>query len=172
MRNYLFALLVAFLSTSVSVFADSTDQADGAQVLRSTFCPFFVIVDPGVLTPILPGGYGIMVTNLDADGQLVISGSGNQTLNCQGAVQEGETIWGVDALNPTGPVVSAVVSPAYEACVANNMAFPGTCKGTGTFVVTGDDVEAGCNVAGVFTRDWQQVTSRSGQYNLKCRILN
>lgn len=175
MKNYLVVLVAVFLSTPLSLLADPPANANNAEIFKPTFCPFFVIVNPNPdVTALFPGGYGIMVTKLDAEGQLLITGSGKKILNCQGAAKEGETIIGFDAFNPppAGAFIEAVVAPAYEACVAQNTLFPGTCKGTGTFVVTGDDVEANCNFAGMSTRDWQQVTSRSGQYNLKCRVAN
>jgi hypothetical protein len=175
MKKYIGSILVIVSVWSVQVFADPPAGANNAQIFKPVFCPFFVYVDPGVITPVLPGGYGVMVTNLDAEGQLLITGSGNgegaskQILNCQGAAEEGATIRGFDALNPSAGFVEAVVAPAYEACVASNIVFPGSCKGEGTYVVTGEDVGANCNFGQASTRDWQQVTSMSGEYNLKCR---
>jgi hypothetical protein len=181
MKKMLGFTLVLISIWSLQVLGTPPEGANSAQIFKPTFCPFFVYVEPGVITPALPGGYGVMVTNLNAEkGQVVATPAGDgesggkYILNCQGSVNEGETIVGLDAFNPSAGPVEAVVAQAYEACVASNIAFPGTCKGTGTYVVKGEDVGANCNfLAGLAsTRNWQQITSKSGQYNLKCKAEN
>lgn len=177
MKKLLTAAIVVISSAFNVAFAKPPENANNAQIFKPVFCPFFVLVDPGPgITPIFPGGYGILITNLNAEGKLVITQSGNGTevgnlrLNCHAEIEAESSYEGIDAL--TLEPTSAVATPFEEACVAVNLVYPGTCKGDGTFVIKGENIEANCNVGGVPSMDWQQVTTPGGKMSKICRATN
>ncbi len=177
MEKHFFTAILVILSTFNLAFAKPPERANNAQIFIPEFCPFFVLVDPGPgISPIFPGDYGILITNLNAEGKLVVTRSGNGEevgnlrLNCHSEVEVGSTYEGLDAI--TLAPVEGVVTPFDDACVTVNTVYPGTCKGDGTFVIKGENIEADCNVGGVLSMDWQEVVTKSGRISKICRATN
>jgi hypothetical protein len=147
----------------------------GAAVTESGFvCSFTVVVAPGTgdFTPILPGGYGIVLAALADNSKAVFTNSanGNESLVCTGRTAPGTAITGTDFV--TQADVTGEIAEVGEACDALEPLFPDVCTpGRGAVIV---DFESSggftCDLFGSPAEDWRQVTTRGGRSMLSCHL--
>ena len=161
------------LMLSTMAYADPP-MGVGAAVTDSGFeCFFQTVVAPGGgATPILPGGFGIVLTSTVENTRIVFSNSnnGNINLSCVGKIEFGSTITGYDFI--TNQLVTATVAQFGPACDAVNAVFPGVCNGKGAAILDAEIDGGACEIVpGVFTFDWQHVTTPSGRVMLECHAL-
>ncbi len=180
MRSALIASATLLLLLSTAAYAD-TPPGVGAAIVASGFeCTVGVPARPGEATPLLPGGYGIVLVPILGDNTMSVttnSANGNINLSCHGRIEYGSEVTAIDYW--TGLEVDVTIAEFEEGCNVIAPVLPNVCRGN-VAIQNADTVyhpilfpDGGtCEILpGLFTSDYRTLLTGSGVAAVNCQYV-